>query len=114
MFDKNVYIERRKFLREKVKSGIILLLGNGESPMNYAANTYHYRQDSNYLYFFGLDKPGFAGILDVEEGKDYIFGDDFTIDDIIWMGPQPSVKELAAGVGVTHTGTPAQMAEKIN
>lgn len=114
MFDKSVYIERRKLLKEQVKSGMILILGNVDSPMNYSANPYHFRQDSSFLYFFGLDKPGFAGIIDVEEDKDYIFGEDFTIDDIIWMGPQPTVKELAQGIGVTNTGTPAQMAEKIN
>lgn len=114
MFDKNVYIERRKKLRETVKSGVILILGNDESPMNYPANPYHYRQDSNFLYFFGLDKPGFTGLIDIEEGIDYIYGEDFTIDDIIWMGPQPTVTELSAGVGVTQTGTNAQLAEKLD
>lgn len=114
MFDKNVYIERRKLLKKQINSGVILILGNGESPMNYPANTYHFRQDSNFLYFFGVDKPGFAGVIDVEENKDYLYGDDFTIDDIIWMGPQPIVKELAEEVGISHTGTLAQLAEKLN
>lgn len=104
MFDASVYAKRRQLLRESVESGVILLLGNGESPMNYAANPYHYRQDSTFLYFFGQDKPGFAGILDIDEGKDYFYGEDFTIDDIIWMGPQPTVKELAKEVGVDNTG----------
>lgn len=71
--------------------------------MNYAANTYHYRQDSNFLYYFGLDHDGFAGVLDVDNGKDIIFGNDVDMDDIIWMGPQPSVKDQAAKVGVTET-----------
>ena len=114
MFDKNVYIQRRKQLKNQVNSGVILMLGNIESPMNYPANTYPFRQDSNFLYFFGLDKPAFAGIIDIDEDKDYIFGDDFSIDDIIWMGPQPLVKDLAAGAGVSNTGTPAQLAEKVN
>jgi Xaa-Pro aminopeptidase len=113
MFDKNVYIERRKLLKKQIKSGVILILGNIESPMNYPANTYPFRQDSNFLYFFGLDKPGFAGIIDVEEDNDYIYGEDFTIDDIIWMGPQPTVKKLAQGAGVTLTGTSAELAEKL-
>ncbi len=113
MFDKNVYIERRKLLKKQIKSGVIFILGNVESPMNYPANTYPFRQDSNFLYFFGLDKPGFAGIIDVEEDNDYIYGEDFTIDDIIWMGPQPTVKKLAQGVGVTLTGTSAELAEKL-
>jgi Xaa-Pro aminopeptidase len=114
MFDKNVYIERRKQLKKQVNSGVILMLGNVESPMNYPGNTYPFRQDSSFLYFFGLDKPAFAGLIDVDEDKDYIYGDDFTIDDIIWMGPQPTVKDLAASVGVINTGTPAQLAEKVN
>ncbi|HLP45717.1 MAG TPA: aminopeptidase P N-terminal domain-containing protein, partial [Candidatus Kapabacteria bacterium] len=114
MFDKNVYIERRKLLKKQIGSGVILILGNNESPMNYPANTYHFRQDSNFLYFFGLDKPGFAGLIDVEENKDYLYGEDFTIDDVIWMGPQPSVKELAEEVGISHTGTLAQLSEKLN
>jgi Xaa-Pro aminopeptidase len=114
MFETYVYVKRRKLLKEQMKSGIILLPGNVESPMNYPANPYHFRQDSTFLYFFGLDNPGFAGIIDVEEDKDYIFGEDFTIDDIIWMGPQPTVKELAQLVGVSHTGTLAQLKEKID
>jgi Xaa-Pro aminopeptidase len=114
MFEASVYVERRKLLRKTVKSGIILLLGNVESPMNYPANPYHFRQDSSFLYFFGLDKPGFNGLLDVEEDKEYIYGEDFGIDDIIWMGPQPTVRELAKGAGVSHTGTAADLAKKID
>jgi len=114
MFDKKVYVERRKLLRKQVKSGIILLLTNGESPMNYPSNTFHFRQDSSFLYFFGLDHPGFVGLIDVDENKDYIFGDDFTLDDIIWMGPQPTVKELAKQVGVNDTGAMAQVEEKVH
>jgi len=113
MFEANVYVERRRTLRNHVKSGIIVMLGNEESPMNYPANTYHFRQDSTFLYFFGLDKPGFAGIIDLDTNNDYIFGEDFTLDDIIWMGPQPSVKELAAQVGVTLTQNRSQLAEMI-
>jgi len=104
MFEAKVYVERRKALKEHVKSGIILLPGNIESPMNYPANTYHFRQDSSFLYFFGQDKPGFVGLIDVDENKDYLFGEDFTIDDIIWMGPQPTVKELGQEIGVSNTG----------
>ncbi len=100
MFDSLTYQKRRKALREKVSHGIILLLGNNEAPANYPDNAYKFRQDSSFVYFFGLQHPGFAGILDVDSGEDYLFGDDVDMDDIIWMGPQPSVKELAAQVGV--------------
>jgi Xaa-Pro aminopeptidase len=70
--------------------------------MNYAANTFHYRQDSTFLYFFGLDLPGLAGVIDFDENKDYLFGNDFELDDIIWMGPQPSMKDQAALAGVEN------------
>ena len=103
MFKPQVYKNRRNRLREKINSGIILILGNSESQMNYPDNTYHFRQDSNFSYFFGLDLPDFAGVLDVDNNKDYIFANDVDIDDIIWMGPQPSVKDLAAKVDVDNT-----------
>ncbi len=98
MFPKDVYWQRRKNLRELVGDGVILFPGNEESSMNYKDNTYHYRQDSNFLYFFGINKPGFHGVCDVDEVKDTLYGDDFTMADIIWMGDQPSVKELAEEV----------------
>jgi Xaa-Pro aminopeptidase len=103
MFDKKVYIDRRNKLRSQLKSGLILLLGNSESAMNYPANTCPFRQDSNFLYFFGLDHPDLAGVLDVDENKDYLFGNDVTIDDIIWMGPQPLLKDRAVDIGINHT-----------
>jgi len=65
MFNKQTYIQRRKTLAEKVGSGLILLLGNDESPMNYADNGYHFRQDSTFLYFFGLVFPALAWVIEV-------------------------------------------------
>ncbi|MBC8343441.1 MAG: aminopeptidase P family protein [Bacteroidetes bacterium] len=109
MFDSNVYESRRKRLRESVKSGVILILGNNEASMNYPANTYHYRQDSNFLYFFGLDHDGFAGVMDVDSGEDYIFGNDVDMDDIIWMGFQPSLKDRAVKVGIKNTAPLAKL-----
>lgn len=100
MFDSSVYKQRRQALREKVGHGLILILGNNEAPANYPDNTYKFRQDSSFLYFFGHSHPGYAGVMDIEAGEDYFFGNDVTMGDIIWMGPQPSVKDLAAQVGV--------------
>lgn len=102
MFKPEVYKKRREALKAKINKGVALFLGNNESPMNYAANTFHYRQDSTFLYFFGLDMPGPAGVIDFDEGKDYIFGNDVDIEDIIWMGPQPLMKDNAMKVGVEH------------
>jgi len=103
MFESKIYSDRRQRLRKKIRSGIILFLGNNESPMNYSGNTYHFRQDSNFLYFFGLDLPGLVGVIDIEDGKDCIYGNNVDIDDIIWMGPQPTINELAAKAGVLCT-----------
>jgi Xaa-Pro aminopeptidase len=113
MFKSEVYTRRRGELQKKIKSGIALFIGNNESPINYPANTYHFRQDSDFLYFFGLDIPGFAGVMDFDSGKDWIFGNDFGMDDIIWMGPQPTVKELALKCGVTNTGPLSKLEETV-
>ncbi len=103
MFPVNVYVERRSRLREQVKSGLILFLGNEESPMNYQDNQYSFRQDSSFLYFFGLNFPSLAAIIDIDRDKEIIFGDDLTVDDIIWTGPQPALSERCQGVGVHET-----------
>jgi len=109
MFDRNIYVARRDRLRAEVKSGLVLFLGNEESPMNYADNTYHFRQDSSFLYFFGLDFSGLAGVVDLDEGTDTIYGNDLTVEDFVWMGPQPAIGERAAKAGVVRTGTIAQL-----
>lgn len=114
MFDAKVYSNRRNRLRQKINNGIILFLGNPESPMNYPSNTFHFRQDSSFLYYFGLDMPNLAGVLDVEENDDVLFGDDFDLDDIIWMGPQPSMKQLGEKVGVSNTEPYGHLVEKIH
>lgn len=112
MFDITIYKNRRSALRRKMENGIILLLGNNEAPANYPDNTYHFRQDSTFMYFFGHSLPGLAGIMDIDAGRDYFFGDDVTMDDIIWMGPQPSIKELGAQVGV-HRSFPLKQLDNM-
>ncbi|MHC1706809.1 MAG: aminopeptidase P family protein [Bacteroidales bacterium] len=103
MFPSSVYTNRRDQLKKLVKTGIALFPGNHEASYNYPSNTYTYRQDSHFLYFFGLNHDGFVGLMDIDNNKDYIFGNDFEIDDIIWMGDQPKVSDLAAKVGVQYT-----------
>ena len=105
MFDVSTYLNRRHKLRTGVDSGIILLMGNDESPMNYADNTYHFRQDSSFLYYFGLNSAGLTGIVDVDEGKDYLFGNDLTVEDFVWMGYQPALRDQAQKVGIENTGS---------
>ncbi len=113
MFDSEIYVDRRKRLREQIGSGLLLFLGNEESPMNYPANPYHFRQDSSFLYFFGLDAPSLAAAVDAEEGREVIFGNDVSMEDIIWMGDLPTLKERAALVGIEETAPLAQLEETV-
>jgi Xaa-Pro dipeptidase len=112
MFKSEVYVKRREELQKKIRNGIALFVGNNEAPMNYPGNTYHFRQDSDFLYFFGIDLPGFAGLIDFDSGKEWIFGNDADMDDIIWMGPQPTVSDLATRCGITNIA-PFQKLEEV-
>ncbi len=105
MFAPDVYLNRRNNLRAELSEGLVLFLGNQEVPFNYPANTYSFRQDSNFSYFFGLDHPDLAAIIDLDEGYDMIFGNDVDIDDIIWMGVQPTIEDQALEAGVDRTAS---------
>jgi len=100
MFSKETYTARRKTLADTISGGIILLPGNEESPMNYADNTYHFRQDSTFLYYFGIDQASLAGVIDADSGESILFGDDYGIDMIVWTGVVPSMASLGEKVGV--------------
>lgn len=114
MFSKETYIKRREQLRERVsRKGIILLPGNSEASRNYPDNGYHFRQDSNFLYFYGIQLPDLVGYMDIDAGEDWMFGDDLSMDDIIWTGPQPTIAELGAKCGVTRTASLAKMQEML-
>ncbi len=114
MFSADTYMKRRELLQEKLSSGLVLLPGNGETPMNYPANPYFFCQDSTFLYFFGINKPDLYGVIDLDSGVDSLFGTDLTIDDVIWMGTQPSVKELAEKVGVNDTGELSELSKTLS
>jgi len=103
MFDKQVYVDRRTELKKNFKTGVILFLGNDESAMNYPGNTYAFRQDSSFLYYFGLDVPNMVGLIDIDENKEILFGHEFSVEDIVWMGPQPKLAQLAEQIGVAQS-----------
>jgi len=111
MFAPRIYVERRRRLLREIESGLALFLGNEESPMNYPDNTFRFRQDSTFLYYFGLDQPGLAGIVDFDNGRTTIYGDDFTVDDIVWRGPQPTIRERGKAAGVERTAPMVRLAE---
>lgn len=103
MFSANTYKQRRTKLKQQVGTGIILLLGNNEVGMNYKANTYHYRQDSNFLYFFGISQSGLAGMIDVDKGMEIIYGNELTMEDIVWTGTKPTLADRAKKIGIDNT-----------
>ncbi len=105
MFNREVYINRRQQLKTAVQTGVILILGNEESSMNYKDNHYHFRQDSNFLYFAGLDRANLALVIDIDNNKETIFGDDGSIDDIIWTGPLETLPSQAAKAGINDTAS---------
>lgn len=110
MLAKETYIGRRQELKRLLGSGLVLLLGNGEAALNYRGNTYAFRQDSSFLYYVGLDTPDLAYVMDIDNDREYLVGDELTIDDIIWMGNLPSLKERGAGVGLSHIVPSSELA----
>jgi Xaa-Pro aminopeptidase len=113
MFNAKTYVDRRDRLRAKFESGLLLFLGNEDSPMNYRDNAYPFRQDSSFLYFFGVDQPGFAALIDLDEDRTVLFADDLTLDDTVWTGPQPTVAQLAREAGVEATASAAELESEI-
>jgi Xaa-Pro aminopeptidase len=109
MFPADVYNDRRKRLKKNFKSDILLFLGNDQSPMNYPDNAYAFRQDSSFLYFWGIDLAGLTAIIDIEQDREIIFGIDLTVAEMVWTGFQPALKELGLQSGVKETGSPDQL-----
>ena len=104
MYSKETYVSRRAELKKLVKSGVIILFGNNNSPANYPSNGYHpFRQDSSFLYYFGQNREGLVGVIDVDNDIETLIGDDISIDDIVWYGSVDSVHDMAEQVGVKNS-----------
>ena len=104
MFSKDTYIKRRKELKELVGSGVIIIFGNNESPCNFPNNGYApFRQDSSFLYYFGQNRDGLVGVIDVDNDIETLIGDDIDIEDIVWYGSVDSVHDMAEQVGIQNT-----------
>jgi Xaa-Pro aminopeptidase len=102
MFGKDIYVQRRKVLKERISQGIILFLGNDETPRNFPENPYPFRQHSSFLYYFGLSRPNLAAVIDVDSGIETVFGNEPNIDETIWTGIMPSLIEDCEKVGITE------------
>ena len=110
MFSKETYVNRRAELKKLVKSGIIILFGNNESPANFPANGYYpFRQDSTFLYYFGPKRDGLVGVIDVDNDKELLIGNDIDIDDIVWYGSVDSVHDMAEHAGVKGSAPMKQL-----
>ena len=104
MFSKATYTARREELKKLVKDGIILLFGNNDSPFNGPHNGYSpFRQDSSFLYYFGQKRDGLVGVIDIDNNKETLIGDDIDIEDIVWFGSVNTVADMASEVGVAHS-----------
>ena len=113
LFAREIYVRRRQALKNTVKSGLLLFLGNEESPINYAANQYPFRQDSSFLSIWGLNSPALAAIIDIDEGTETLFGDDPTVAEIVWTGPQPLLRDRAEAVGAGQVQPMARLKEHL-
>jgi len=113
MFSADLYSNRRQHLKKDVHSGLVLFLGNGESPINALDNCYSFRQDSSFLYFWGLDLPNLAAVIDVDADTETVFGEEPSLDDEIWTGPQPSLSERCRWGGINRSAPLIELREKI-
>ena len=112
MFSKETYVSRRAELKKLVKSGIVVLFGNNNAPANFPNNGYHpFRQDSSFLYYFGQNRDGLVGVIDVDNNKETLIGDDISIDDIVWYGAVDSVHDMAEQVGVSNSAPMKELAK---
>lgn len=114
LFPQSTYVNRRAALRAQVGSGLILLFGNNDSPYNYPANVYKFRQDSSFLYYFGQHRDGLVGVLDIDNDEEYLIGDDIDIEDIVWYGSVNSVADMARESGVAHSAPMSRLAELVS
>ena len=114
LFSTETYKNRRNNLKKAVGKGQILFFGNNEAPMNYTDNTFRFRQDSSFLYYFGINLPGLSALIDIDNDQEIIFGREFSMDDIIWIGPHERLASLASKVGVEKTVSPTEIGKYIS
>lgn len=111
MFSPETYTKRRNTLQSDIGSGIILLPGNDDSGMNYKDNIYSFRQDSSFLYFAGINRAGLTFVIDVDNNREILFGDELTVEEIMWTGPVDSLAAQAVRTGIAEIRPLSQLAD---
>ena len=114
MFEANIYKERRKKLIKELGSGYILLLGHHNSPMNFSHNPYPFIQDSNFLYYVGVNLPNCACLIDVEKSITLFYMDDKTVHDIIWIGKTKPAQSWADDTGADKLKPISDLSKDLN
>jgi len=113
-FTASVYTERRHLLSRAIGSGKIFLYGNDYSSMNFKDNTYHFRQDSSFLYYIGIALPGLNAIIDASSGQTTLYGDDAGMDMVIWTGDQEKLASLADRTGIENVKASAALDQDVS
>src|SRR5206468_11797191 len=113
MFAATTYSQRRRALMQRIGSGLVVLLGHRDSPMNFRDNAYDFRQDASFSYFCGLDQPDLALLLDADSGEETLFADDADVDHEVWTGPLPRAAERASRAGIAHAAPLAQLKQRL-
>lgn len=113
LFTKETYKSRRESLQKRLGSGLVIIPGNNDTPVNYPSNVYKFRQDSTFLYYFGLHREGLVGVMDIDDGQEWLLGDDIGIEDIVWCGQVDSVADMAVQTAVAHSGPMARLADLV-
>ncbi|MEL6132564.1 MAG: aminopeptidase P family protein, partial [Bacteroidota bacterium] len=113
-FTAETYQQRRRALIQNMDSGLVFLLGNDNVGMSYRDNHYPYfRQDSTFLYYIGIDLPELSAIIDIDSGQTTVYGNDVTVDSMVWTGPQPSLDTLIRERGIQAHASPDKLSETL-
>lgn len=110
IFDKKVFENRRKELNKTMKTGVILLLGNDNSPIDCVAHSYRFRQDSIFSYYTGIDKtPSVSLLIDIDNNTETLFANDYSTEDQMWTGPLPPFSEKAKKTGINDSRSTSEL-----
>ncbi|XP_066259929.1 xaa-Pro dipeptidase [Euwallacea similis] len=90
-------------LKEKALDSIVLLQGGDEVPFYDTDITYNtFRQESYFMWAFGVTDAGCYGALDVKTGDSYLFIPRLPEEYAVWMGPLLQKNDFSSKYGIPH------------